>query len=60
MDAMIGRNLGKYQIVEPLGEGGMATVYKAFDPTLERYVAVKVIRAISQVDRTYIMIMPGD
>jgi eukaryotic-like serine/threonine-protein kinase len=60
MDAMIGRNLGKYQIVEPLGEGGMATVYKAFDPTLERYVAVKVIRAISQVDRTNIMIMPGD
>jgi serine/threonine protein kinase len=54
MDAMIGRNLGKYQIVEPLGEGGMATVYKAYDPSLERYVAVKVIRAISQIDPNFL------
>jgi hypothetical protein len=30
---MIGRNLGKYQTVEPRGEGGMATVYKAYEPT---------------------------
>ncbi|MBA4384279.1 MAG: hypothetical protein C0410_06055 [Anaerolinea sp.] len=50
MDAMIGRTLGKYQIVEQLGEGGMATVYKAFDSSLERYVAIKVIRMANQVD----------
>ncbi|HCS40068.1 MAG TPA: hypothetical protein DIW44_10860 [Anaerolineaceae bacterium] len=50
MDAMIGRTLGKYQIVEQLGEGGMATVYKAFDSSLERYVAIKVIRLSNQVD----------
>jgi branched-chain amino acid transport system substrate-binding protein len=41
---LIGKFLGHYQILEQLGEGGMATVYKAFDTNLEREVAVKVIR----------------
>jgi len=39
-----GQSIGKYHIVEKLGEGGMATVYRAFDTNLERDVAVKVIR----------------
>ncbi len=55
MDGMIGRSLGKYQIIEPLGEGGMATVYKAFDPTLERYVAIKIIRAVNQIDSDFLI-----
>lgn len=55
MDGMIGRSLGKYQIVEPLGEGGMATVYKAFDPALERYVAIKIIRAVNQIDSDFLI-----
>jgi serine/threonine-protein kinase len=41
---LTGQPLGRYHILEPLGEGGMATVYKAFDTRLEREVAVKVIR----------------
>jgi len=43
MDSLVGRTLGQYQIVEQLGQGGMAAVYKAFQPSLNRYVAVKVL-----------------
>ncbi len=34
---------GRYQVIKPLGQGGMATVYQAQDPTLDRQVAIKVI-----------------
>jgi len=45
MNNLIGKSLGRYHILEQLGEGGMATVYKAFDTSVERDVAIKVIRA---------------
>jgi basic membrane protein A len=43
MEDLTGKQLGPYQIVAPLGEGGMAAVYRAYQPGMERYVALKVL-----------------
>jgi len=36
------QDLGKYQLIEKIGEGGFGVVYRARDPLLEREVAIKV------------------
>ena len=43
MADMIGRQLGNYKIVGELGRGGMAVVYRAYQSSLNRYVAIKVL-----------------
>ncbi|MDW8300403.1 MAG: protein kinase, partial [Anaerolineae bacterium] len=45
MADLTGRRLGKFEILSPLGKGGMATVYRARQIDLEREVAVKVMKA---------------
>ena len=42
---MIGTQIGSYQIIDKLGEGGMGVVYKGVDTTLDRPVAIKVLSA---------------
>ncbi len=44
MNDLSGQDIGKYHLIEPIGQGGMAVVYKAFETRLERYVAIKIIR----------------
>jgi eukaryotic-like serine/threonine-protein kinase len=38
-----GTRLGPYEILAPIGAGGMGEVYRAWDNKLDRYVAIKVL-----------------
>ncbi len=42
---LTGRHLGKYELLERVGRGGMAYVYKAYQPTIDRHVAIKVLHS---------------
>jgi putative two-component system response regulator len=43
MKVQDGATLGAYRLVERIGRGGMASVYRAYHPALDRYVAIKVM-----------------
>jgi tRNA A-37 threonylcarbamoyl transferase component Bud32 len=40
---LTGKRLGNYRVLAALGQGGMAKVYKGYQPMLDRYVAIKVL-----------------
>ncbi|MEM7032080.1 MAG: protein kinase [Chloroflexota bacterium] len=48
-----GENVGAYRIIEQLGQGGMATVFKAYHPALDRDVAIKVLHATFKNDNQF-------
>jgi tRNA A-37 threonylcarbamoyl transferase component Bud32 len=49
-----GEMVGPYRIVEQLGQGGMATVYKAYHAALDRYVALKVLHPAFTEDTSFL------
>ncbi|TEU15287.1 MAG: serine/threonine-protein kinase [Anaerolineales bacterium] len=49
-----GENVGPYRIIEQLGQGGMATVFKAYHPALDRYVAIKVLHPAFKEDPNFL------
>jgi serine/threonine-protein kinase len=51
---MIGEQIGQYKIVELIAQGGMATVYKAYQESFERYVAIKVLPRQLSEDPTFL------
>ncbi len=51
---MIGKTLGKYRIIGHLGTGGMSEVYKAYQPGLDRYVAIKVLHSFLATEEDFL------
>lgn len=51
---LTGETLNNYKIINKLGRGGMATVYKAHELSLNRFVALKVLSTQLSVDKEYI------
>ncbi|MBV9119844.1 MAG: serine/threonine protein kinase [Chloroflexi bacterium] len=49
-----GTQLGPYRIIAEVGRGGMALVYRAYQPSLDRMVAVKVLRYGDAADSTFL------
>src|SRR5512139_1736062 len=54
MSFNVGENVGPYRIIEQLGQGGMATVFKAYHASLDRYVAIKVLHPAFGEDSSFI------
>lgn len=54
MQNLSGRKFGNYELREQLGRGGMAEVYKAYQPSMDRFVAIKVMLGHLANDENFI------
>src|SRR4030095_3293166 len=54
MHELVGKSLGQYQILQFLGKGAMAEIYLAYQPSVKREVAVKVLVSIWRGDPRFI------
>jgi serine/threonine protein kinase len=54
MPFVVGETVGPYQVLEQLGQGGMATVFKAYHPSLDRYVAIKALHPAFMEDPNFL------
>ena len=54
MPFVIGETIGPYQLVDQLGLGGMALVFKAYHPRLDRFVAIKVLHQAFTDDSNFL------
>src|SRR3989442_1151948 len=51
MDEVLGE---RYKLQEPIGRGGMATIYRGQDLRMERVVAIKVLREVYSTDPKFV------
>jgi serine/threonine-protein kinase len=54
MSNLVGQMLGQYRLVEQIGQGGMATVYRALDTRSLQDVAIKILSSSAVGDRRYV------
>ena len=54
MASLEGQTLGQYKVIAQMGSGGMATVYKAYQARLDRYVAIKMLHEAFQEDKNFL------
>jgi eukaryotic-like serine/threonine-protein kinase len=52
--SLVGKTIGKYKIVEHLGRGGMAEVYKGYQEALDRHVAIKLMHSFLAEDQDFL------
>jgi serine/threonine protein kinase len=53
-DPLVGQRLGEYEVIEPIGEGGMGVVYRALHPLIKKRVAIKVLKPGVATDATHV------
>jgi serine/threonine-protein kinase len=53
-DPLVGTRLGEYEVLEPVGEGGMGVVYRGIHPLIKKQVAIKVLKPVASTDAAHV------